>query len=315
MRARAVILATGGIGQMLRGDHQSAGLHRRRGGGRAARRRAAPRRRIHPVPSDGALPRRRASAASCRWSAKPYGARAGTCSTAPGSASWSGSTRSPSWRRGTWWPRASCARWRKEGSDHVYVDGRMLGEEIWRVRFPTILQSCRRAGIDPTVDLIPVAPASHYFCGGIETDLDGATNLAGLYACGEAASSGVHGANRLASNSLLEGLVFARRIAARVARRSASAARGGARRTARGAAGPGGRAAAAAGHEPVLRWSAAMPPGLERRAAELSRLAARRPAPSPGSWPGRPPTWSPWPTPIVAVGVAAAGVARLPLAQ
>ena len=102
----------------------------------------------------------------------------------------------------------------KEGSDHVYVDGRMLGEEIWRVRFPTILQSCRRAGIDPVVDLIPVAPASHYFCGGIETDLNGATTLAGLYACGEAASSGVHGANRLASNSLLEGLVFARRIAA-----------------------------------------------------------------------------------------------------
>ncbi len=93
----------------------------------------------------------------------------------------------------------------REGSDHVYVDGRMLGEEIWRVRFPTILQSCRRAGIDPTVDLIPVAPASHYFCGGIETDLDGATNLAGLYACGEAASSGVHGANRLASNSLAGG--------------------------------------------------------------------------------------------------------------
>ena len=102
----------------------------------------------------------------------------------------------------------------REGSDHVYVDGRMLGEEIWRVRFPTILDSCRRAGINPNADLIPVAPASHYFCGGIETDLDGATNLVGLYACGEVASSGVHGANRLASNSLLEGLVFARRIAA-----------------------------------------------------------------------------------------------------
>jgi L-aspartate oxidase len=103
-----------------------------------------------------------------------------------------------------------------EGTDHVYVDGRMLGEETWRVRFPTILHSCRRAGIDPVIDLIPVSPACHYFCGGIETDLDGATSLAGLYACGEVASSGVHGANRLASNSLLEGLVFARRIAARL---------------------------------------------------------------------------------------------------
>jgi len=104
----------------------------------------------------------------------------------------------------------------EEGSDHVFVDGRMLGEEVWRVRFPTILQNCRRAGINPVVDLIPVAPACHYFCGGIETNLDGATNLPGLFACGEVASSGVHGANRLASNSLLEGLVFARRIAARL---------------------------------------------------------------------------------------------------
>lgn len=104
----------------------------------------------------------------------------------------------------------------KEGSDHVFVDGRMLGEEMWRVRFPTILHSCRRAGINPVTDLIPVAPACHYFCGGVETDVDGATNLRGLYACGEVASSGVHGANRLASNSLLEGLVFARRIAQRL---------------------------------------------------------------------------------------------------
>lgn len=104
----------------------------------------------------------------------------------------------------------------REGSDHVYVDGRALGEETWRVRFPTILHSCAQLGIDPARDLIPVAPACHYFCGGVQTDLDGATTLDGLYACGEVASSGVHGANRLASNSLLEGLVFARRIAERL---------------------------------------------------------------------------------------------------
>jgi len=106
-----------------------------------------------------------------------------------------------------------------DGVDHVYVDGRMLAEETWRVRFPTIWHSCRRAGINPATDLIPVAPACHYFCGGVQTDLDGATNLPGLYACGEVASSGVHGANRLASNSLLEGLVFARRIAVDLRRR------------------------------------------------------------------------------------------------
>ena len=87
------------------------------------------------------------------------------------------------------------------------------------MRFPDHLHSCRRAGINPATDLIPVAPACHYFCGGVETDLDGATNLAGLYACGEVASSGVHGANRLASNSLLEGLVFARRIACALRRK------------------------------------------------------------------------------------------------
>ncbi len=104
----------------------------------------------------------------------------------------------------------------REGTDNVWVDGRSLGAETWRVRFPTILDSCRQAGINPATDLIPVAPACHYFCGGVETDIDGATNLVGLYACGEVASSGVHGANRLASNSLLEGLVFARRIAARL---------------------------------------------------------------------------------------------------
>lgn len=104
----------------------------------------------------------------------------------------------------------------REGSDHVWVDGRALGEEVWRVRFPTILHSCATLGIDPARDLIPVAPACHYFCGGVQTDLDGASTLDGLYACGEVASSGVHGANRLASNSLLEGLVFARRIAERL---------------------------------------------------------------------------------------------------
>ena len=78
----------------------------------------------------------------------------------------------------------------REGSDHVWVDGRALGAETWRVRFPTILDSCRRAGINPATDLIPVAPACHYFCGGVQTDLDGSTTLAGLYACGEVASSG-----------------------------------------------------------------------------------------------------------------------------
>ncbi|MEV5962894.1 L-aspartate oxidase [Kribbella sp. NPDC051952] len=98
------------------------------------------------------------------------------------------------------------------GKDHVYLDARHFGDEKWRVRFPTILASCRSHGIDPVRDLIPVAPACHYSSGGVWTDLDGRTSVPGLYACGEVACTGVHGANRLASNSLLEGLVFARRI-------------------------------------------------------------------------------------------------------
>jgi L-aspartate oxidase len=84
---------------------------------------------------------------------------------------------------------------------------------FWERRFPTILRVCREHGVDPVTELIPVAPAQHYASGGVATDLWGRTTVPGLYATGEVACSGVHGANRLASNSLLEGLVFSRRIA------------------------------------------------------------------------------------------------------
>lgn len=102
------------------------------------------------------------------------------------------------------------------GADHVYLDARHV-ERVTQ-RFPTITAYCRSAGIDPAHDLIPVAPAAHYASGGVRTDLAGRTSIPGLYACGEVACTGVHGANRLASNSLLEGLVFSRRIAADIAR-------------------------------------------------------------------------------------------------
>jgi L-aspartate oxidase len=110
--------------------------------------------------------------------------------------------------------KAIMRRMRETGTSHVWLDGRALGADVWEHRFPTIAGVCRSHGIDPVTELVPVAPACHYASGGVATDLDGRTSVPGLYACGEVACSGVHGANRLASNSLLEGLVFARRIAA-----------------------------------------------------------------------------------------------------
>ena len=112
--------------------------------------------------------------------------------------------------------KAIMSRMRATGAAHVWLDARHLGEDQWRFRFPTILASCREHGIDPVTGLIPVAPACHYASGGVRTDLHGRTSIPGLYACGEVACTGVHGANRLASNSLLEGLVFGRRIAEHV---------------------------------------------------------------------------------------------------
>ncbi|WP_338748580.1 L-aspartate oxidase [Janibacter alittae] len=109
--------------------------------------------------------------------------------------------------------RAILERMQATETDHVLLDARHLGSQFLELRFPTIVARCRELGIDPATEPIPVAPAQHYASGGVRTDLRGRTNLPGLYACGEASCTGVHGANRLASNSLLEGLVFAHRIA------------------------------------------------------------------------------------------------------
>jgi L-aspartate oxidase len=99
------------------------------------------------------------------------------------------------------------------GSPCVYLDIRNAPSAETRKHFPTIHKKCLECGIDITRDLIPVVPAAHYLCGGIRVDLHGRTDIAGLYACGEVSCTGVHGANRLASNSLLEALVFSRRAA------------------------------------------------------------------------------------------------------
>ena len=102
------------------------------------------------------------------------------------------------------------------GAHHVWLDVRHIAGFI--ERFPTVYASCIVHGIDPLTELIPVAPASHYASGGVRVDLNGHSSIAGLYACGETACTGVHGANRLASNSLLEGLVFSARIASDISK-------------------------------------------------------------------------------------------------
>lgn len=104
--------------------------------------------------------------------------------------------------------RAIFEEMKKTQTTHVYLDITFKGKEYLENRFPNIYKTCLSYGIDISSDMIPVAPAEHYCMGGIKADVNGRTNIKGLFACGECACNGIHGANRLASNSLLEGLVF-----------------------------------------------------------------------------------------------------------
>ena len=108
--------------------------------------------------------------------------------------------------------RALVQRMREQQLSHLWLDLRPVGRDRLERQFPTILGRCRELGLEPTTTPIPVAPAAHYWMGGVRTDHQAATTIPGLYAVGEVASSGVHGANRLASNSLMECLVFARQL-------------------------------------------------------------------------------------------------------
>lgn len=105
--------------------------------------------------------------------------------------------------------RAIDSELKKSGDEFVYLDCTSITEDHFKNHFPNILQKCRTIGINPLKDFIPVTPAAHYLCGGIETDENARTSIKNLYAAGECTCTGLHGANRLASNSLLEALVFA----------------------------------------------------------------------------------------------------------
>ena len=220
--ARAVVLATGGMGQVFAATTNPA-VSTGDGVALALRAGAAVTDlefvQFHPtaliVPA-GAGGRRRPGPAAAGL-ARRCAARARTWSTATASGSWSASTSWPSWPRATWSPRAStgCC-WPPAPTTSTSTPGTWAATS-WPGASRPSSASCRAVGVDPATDLIPVAPAAHYACGGVRTDLHGRTSIPGLYACGEVACTGVHGANRLACNSLLEGLVFARRIAEDIA--------------------------------------------------------------------------------------------------
>jgi L-aspartate oxidase len=136
--------------------------------------------------------------------------------------------------------RAITARMLEQDVDHLWLDATQL--EDFAARFPTIARELDRVGLDPSTEWLPIAPAAHYSCGGVVTNLDGATSLPGLWAAGEVACNGVHGANRLASNSLLDGMVFGPRVVEAIDRGDAGVAVTGAMRSVAAAEGrrPGG---------------------------------------------------------------------------
>jgi L-aspartate oxidase len=156
--------------------------------------------------------------------------------------------------------------------EHLWLDLRPVGRERLERQFPTILGRCREFGLEPTQDPLPVAPAAHYWMGGVATGLDAATSIPGIYAVGEVACTGVHGANRLASNSLMECLVFARQLRHLQLEPASTPDRWRTARPLEADLPPVGRVGAAIGELRDLCWRAA---GVERAGHRLGQALAR----------------------------------------
>ena len=170
--------------------------------------------------------------------------------------------------------RAMAARMAEQGTDHLWLDA--TGLERFPQRFPTIAASLTSIGLDPETDWLPIAPAAHHLSGGVVTDLWGATALPGLWAVGEVACTGVHGANRLASNSLLEGMVFGARLAERIASPHHDPEASGALRAVLGGVPLDGIGCTTLADVP-LRWAdgaGASPPRRRARRGQVAGLAA-----------------------------------------
>jgi L-aspartate oxidase len=161
-----------------------------------------------------------------------------------------------------------------KGGGHVWLDATGLGRDILEDGFPTVTAACRKYGIDPVTELIAVAPGAHYSCGGIRADLDGRTSIPGLYAVGETASTGVHGANRLASNSLVEAIIAGRLAGENISRGMSGELDAGTPRTwTPDPRAPGPEAGAYAAARPVLAAAMSRYAGVMRDAEGLARLA------------------------------------------